>query len=771
MCIVAAALAAGACGPRRITPVSAVRTAAAVHVAPASTLAPEVALQVENLRAFARVYGYVRYFHPSDEASAVDWAGLAVLAAGVVRDASDQGALQDALTRLFAPVAPTLRIYREGTPAPDLSRLTPASGDELTTVAWQHLGLGGGLIQSAYISKRTNRSIELELPNVGFASATNGVDAAPLRGRKVRLRGAVRATPRGAGDGAGLWLRVDRPHEQRGFFDNMADRRIRAAAWAEYEVVGEVAADATRVVFGGLLAGRGAAFFDDFSLAVEGEAGTFTPVIFKNSGFEAGTNGWATPGEGYRYATRIAEERGGSRVLEIASRHETIGPEPLFAASAAVGEVIDAPIGRGLRVQVPLALYSRDGRTLGGDAAAFAGMQALLAGDRARRPLAHRSLAHPDLRAAAVVVAWNVLQHFYPYFDVVPVDWAAALDEALVASVQANDEEEFRAALERMIAALADGHANVMAEGARGATGALPVAFEWIEDAAVVVASTTPLVRRGDVLAAVDDAPTLQMVGDVERRISGSPQWRRVQAMGRLAFGPRGQAVRLTLRRDDQLVTATLAYDGETAATEPPGPQIRRETDGVYYVDLGRASWSEIEAVLPQLARAPGVVFDLRGYPNSNDEILGHLLKQPDTSRAWMQVPQIVRPDHVAPVAYQEHGWLRSTASPRISGKVAFLSGPGAISYAESVMGLVSHYRLGEIVGAATAGANGNINLFALPGGLRMVFTGMKVVRLDGTQHHIRGVEPTIPAGRTIAGVRAGRDEVLERGLAVVRAG
>lgn len=616
ICIVAALLAAGACGPRRVTPAPAVRPVEAVHAAPTSTLAPEVALQVENLRAFARVYGYVRYFHPSDEASAVDWSALAVLGAGVVRDASDERALQDALTRLFAAVAPTLQIYREGAPAPELSRLTPTSRDGLTTVAWQHLGLGGGLIQSAYVSKRTDRTIELELPGAGIAS---------------------------------------------------------------------------------------------------------------------------------------------------------IGPEPLFPATVAVGEVIDAPIGRGLRVQVPLALYSRDGRTLGGDAAAFAGMQALLASDRERRPLAHRSLEHPDLRAAAVVVAWNILQHFYPYFDVVAVDWAAALDEALVASVQANDGEVFRAALERMIAALADGHANVLTEGTRGTTGGLPLTFEWIEDAAVVVASATPLVRRGDVLAAVDGVPTLQRIGDVERRISGSPQWRRVRAMGRLAQGPRGQEARLTLRRGDAEVTATLAYAGEATPTEPLGPQIRREPDGVFYVDLERASWSEIEAVLPQLARAPGVVFDLRGYPNRNDEILAHLLKQPDTSRAWMQVPQIVRPDHVAPVAYQEHGWLRSPASPRISGKVAFLSGPGAISYAESVMGLVSHYRLGEIVGAATAGANGNINQFALPGGLRMVFTGMKVVRHDGSQHHIRGVEPTIPASRTIAGVRDGRDEVLERGLAVVR--
>ena len=28
---------------------------------------------IENVRAFAKLYGYVRWFHPSDEASAIDW--------------------------------------------------------------------------------------------------------------------------------------------------------------------------------------------------------------------------------------------------------------------------------------------------------------------------------------------------------------------------------------------------------------------------------------------------------------------------------------------------------------------------------------------------------------------------------------------------------------------------------------------------------------------------------------------------------------------------
>jgi C-terminal processing protease CtpA/Prc len=113
-------------------------------------------------------------------------------------------------------------------------------------------------------------------------------------------------------------------------------------------------------------------------------------------------------------------------------------------------------------------------------------------------------------------------------------------------------------------------------------------------------------------------------------------------------------------------------------------------------------------------------------------------------------------------------GWNLPAASPRIEGRVAFLTDGRAISYAESFMSFVEHYKLGEIVGEPTAGANGNVNPVTLPGGTNVSWTGMRVVKHDGSQHHTIGILPTVPCRRTIAGVAAGRDEVLERALEVI---
>jgi C-terminal processing protease CtpA/Prc len=82
----------------------------------------------------------------------------------------------------------------------------------------------------------------------------------------------------------------------------------------------------------------------------------------------------------------------------------------------------------------------------------------------------------------------------------------------------------------------------------------------------------------------------------------------------------------------------------------------------------------------------------------------------------------------------------------------------------------VENYKLGAIVGGPTAGTNGNVNPFQLPGGFTVTWTGMKVLKHDGSQHHGIGILPTVPALRTRKGVAEGKDEILLRGLEVVKA-
>jgi C-terminal processing protease CtpA/Prc len=74
-------------------------------------------------------------------------------------------------------------------------------------------------------------------------------------------------------------------------------------------------------------------------------------------------------------------------------------------------------------------------------------------------------------------------------------------------------------------------------------------------------------------------------------------------------------------------------------------------------------------------------------------------------------------------------------------------------------------------IGSATAGANGDVTRFVLPGGVTVGFTGHDVRHSDGRQLQKVGLTPHVEVSPTIRGIREGKDEVLERALRFVREG
>jgi C-terminal processing protease CtpA/Prc len=138
---------------------------------------------------------------------------------------------------------------------------------------------------------------------------------------------------------------------------------------------------------------------------------------------------------------------------------------------------------------------------------------------------------------------------------------------------------------------------------------------------------------------------------------------------------------------------------------------------------------------------------------------------------AIWQIPITTKPDRLGVAEYDTTGrWDVPPKSPRLKGRLIFMIDGRAMSAAETAMGIVEAYRLADIVGEPTAGTNGNVNPFGIPGGYVLSWTGMRVLKHDGSRHHGVGILPTHPVARTIKGITERRDEILERALELARA-
>jgi hypothetical protein len=451
----------------------------------------------------------------------------------------------------------------------------------------------------------------------------------------------------------------------------------------------------------------------------------------------------------------VAGER--SSIYESSRKRETVLAGQIPAGFHDPGQPYYAELNGSLAARIPLTLYANNSGTL----------------PLSEEPADHGlRLSMLERYPAGVIIAWNVFQHFYPYFDVVDTDWNQVLVDSLAAALAAENDGAYEEVLWALLVELQDGHAFIES---RQPVYFLPLALDWIEEQLLVVSVTGEAagqLQPGDAVLAIDGQPAEQLL---QAAMNGVPaateQWRLRVAMWRIISGSRSGRVVVEVetpdgeRRELSLARASVFLDRQQPDLEP----IAEIEPGIFYVDFTRIEDRDFEAALPKLVAADSLIFDMRGYPTRvSPEPLRHLTAVPVDSQQFL-APLTTWPDRQR-VQYEDASWTLPPKEPYLAARKIFLINGRAISYAEVWMGIVAYHGLAEaLVGEATAGTNGNVNVFAVPGDRFIRWTGMKVLGQDGGQFHGIGILPTHPVLRTRQAVIEGRDEALELALELLR--
>jgi C-terminal processing protease CtpA/Prc len=725
--------------------------------------------QLDNLETFNRLYGYVKYFHPSDEAANLDWDKFAVYGSREIEKCKTSGELQKTLLELFLPIAPTIKIVHEKQGGSfTISTVTPADTTGFKVVSWQHTGVGLGDQRGPYHSARINRKSAQSGP--GFGTITTFVNAEKYRSKEFRLTASVKMLEGPCQ--AHLWARVDKPNQKIGFFDNMNNRPITSHEWKTYEINGTIDSDAENLTFGCFLKRTGKLQLDNLSVSIR--EGDVWKTVYANS-FESDKSEVAPEsvrfGNPPGYNATVTEEGASdgkkSLIIEGVSQEKVQGL--LFDRYCKIGEHIKKNIGSGLTVIIPSAVYGTDSFTF-----PQADSQKLTAIKEQLQNISMDPETDLYARIGDIIITWNVFQHFYPYFKETKTDWNAAFRTAINEAYNNMSTKDFSKTLQKLTAQLKDGHVRVTSPLTNDKF-ALALAWEWIENELVVtnVLDKNISMAKGDIIAAIDGQPADKYFQEISQYISAATEgWLRYRTQTSALFGPENSVVMLTRlgadgKKNEVRLTRslTVAEYHDKLKGDDETESIRKLGDDLYYINLDKASMDQIRSRFPELQNAKTLICDLRGYPNKNHELIGHLLQQNDTSKRWMRVPQIIYPDQENITGYREMGWELKPLQPHLAAKVFFIIDGRAISYAESYMGFIEHYKLATIVGQPSAGTNGNVNPFSLPGGYRISWTGMKVFKQDGSQLHGIGITPDVHVQKTIRGVIENRDEFLEKAI------
>ena len=102
---------------------------------------------------------------------------------------------------------------------------------------------------------------------------------------------------------------------------------------------------------------------------------------------------------------------------------------------------------------------------------------------------------------------------------------------------------------------------------------------------------------------------------------------------------------------------------------------------------------------------------------------------------------------------------------PKYKGKVVVLIDERTADRAEMAALFLEVAAKVEYVGSPSAGVVGESTDLALPGNILVSFSGQDVRHSNGGPLQRLGIQPNVSAPPTLAGIRAGRDEALEKAL------
>ena len=642
---------------------------------------------------------------------------------------------------------------------------------------------------------------------------------ANYKGKSLNLEGYIKT--KNVTDGyAGLLIRVDGSAGSLAF-DNMNGRGVKGTNdWKKYEVTVKFPENAKTIYVGGILQGKGIAWFDDFKLLVNGKKDIQEleekPIEYKpadldstftsNSNFKLnnltevqekrlyklgkvwgfvkyhhpeiakGNINWDN--ELFKFLPKINSKNFDA---ELASWISSLG-------SIESGEH-ELPQKKDFE-QVPDYEWIYDKDFLS-DSLSHT-LQNILTSKRQKSHYyfgINRGVRNPSftnersyqkmewddtgMKLLALFRFWNMMEYFNPNNYLTDKDWEEVLKEYIPCFVNRNTELDYKLNMLQLIGEVDDTHTNmwyydeVLNEffGNRR----IPLKVKFIEEMPVVLKVGDSLDSRievGDVITHIDGEPIANIIKENLIYFPASNYPTKLRDMARKLLWTNKDSLELKLQNSSGNFTEKISSVEDWDDSEDPIPSHKFIGEDIGYIYPESLERGEIKDILKKFEDTKGIVVDLRCYPSDFIVFsMGNKVVPKPVDFVKFTNTSIENPGYFS---FRNGSKVGAFLSSNYQGKLTILVNEQTQSQAEYTTMALSAAPEAVVIGSQTAGADGNVSRIILPGGVKTMISGIGVYYPDGTETQRIGIVPDIEIKPTIQGFRNGEDELLARALEVI---
>ncbi|MBK9722664.1 MAG: peptidase S41 [Saprospiraceae bacterium] len=675
-------------------------------------------------------------------------------------------------------------------------------------------------------SEKYSASIEFKEGNADFKAWAFTIPD-NYAGKKITLTGYIKTE--NVTDGyAGLWMRIDPSIA----FDNMNKNGVKGTTdWTKYEITLEMNPEKTKqIVIGGLLVGKGKMWLDNFNVSIDGkdikDLKPITRKLFpaeKDKEFDKGSGitsisvdktqienlkslgliwgflkyyhpniargdyNWDY--ELFRILPKVLNSdnsKNRDSVLikwidsfgEFSQGKETvikssavkIEPDLLWIKNSNFSDELTTLLLKVKNADRPKEHY-------------YIGLQPGVGNPDFKNENAYSQMKYPDagFRLLTLYRYWNIIQYYFPYKNLIEEDWKNVLEEFIPKFIKAKDDTEYTLTVLELIGRVHDTHANIWGGnpvlnnyfGLRYAA----VELTFIESKPVVTSfydeksgKETGL-EIGDIISVVNSRPVEEIIKDRLKYSPASNYPTKLRDISSNLLRTNDSIINIEFIRGDKreikkLKTFSSKEINIYSKYQVTDTCFKLINKDIAYINNGSLKREYLPKIWKEIENTKGLIIDIRNYPSDFPIYdLNSYLMPKSTPFVKFTNGSIESPGLFTFTKSLNAGKKNKSY---FKGKVVILINEISQSSAEFH---TMAYRVNPnstVIGSTTAGADGNVSQFYLPGGISTMISGIGVYYPDGKETQRIGIVPDIELKPTIQGIKKGQDELIEMAIKII---
>lgn len=366
-----------------------------------------------------------------------------------------------------------------------------------------------------------------------------------------------------------------------------------------------------------------------------------------------------------------------------------------------------------------------------------------------------------NLRLLCLARYWNIINYFYPYKYLTDENWNDVLTDMIPRLLDVRDTLSYQLTVMRLCTKINDSHSYIIfKKDARSQFFGgkyVPFSYKVFPDKVIVTdlyndsLSSDNDIRIGDVFLSIDDKIINDWIKYYEKYYEASNEASSLRNFNPILFRGQTDNIKVECERNGKIFDKKIKrYPlNKINFNSPFDTTICKTINGnIGYINMNLLYPKDVAKVMDSLKNKKAIIFDLRNHSNGGSiyEISKYL------NDGEKEFVKFAIPDMKYPGVYKftKPQICGENNKDYYQGKVILLCNEWTQSHAEFTLMALQTAPNVTIVGSQTAGADGDVSLIYLPGGIKTYMSGIGVYYPDGRGTQRIGIIPDIEVKQTV---------------------